>query len=81
MGWLRGDLSALRGLLADGSPSSTSEAPVPVTDPATNGPALDDAALLENLEMLLELELLEDWDPEADLPIPVASEPPMESPR
>ena len=44
-------------------------------DPAAQHPKRevlrpDDVALLEQLEMLLELELLEDWDPDEDLPIP-----------
>ncbi len=41
-------------------------------------PALspEDLQLLRELPVLTEWELLRDWDPEEDLPIPVASPPP-----
>ncbi len=65
MGWLRGDLSRLRGTLADVAPAV----------PAPKRPAPDltaeDEKVLDALEMLLDLDLLEGWDPEEDLPIPV----------
>ncbi len=75
MGWLRGDLTRLRRLpvFADAAPAPAAETPLPET-PA-GGANARDAALLEQLEILLDLELLEGWDPEADLPIPVTPGP------
>ena len=65
MGWLRGDLSRLRGTLADVAP--------PVAAPKKPAPDLtaEDEKVLDAVEMLLDLDLLEGWDPEEDLPIPV----------
>ncbi len=76
MGWLRGDLTPLRrlALFAD---SGTSARETGETEGAETpaAPGAPDAALLGKLESLLELELLEDWDPGADLPIPVTPAP------
>ena len=74
MGWLRGDLRRLplRGGRADVAP--------PAPAPKKPGPDLtpEDQQVLDALEMLLDLELLEGWDPKEDLPIPVA--PAIEAP-
>ena len=69
MGWLRGDLSRAPGMLADVAPP----APAP-EKPAADLP-LEDQKVLDALSMLLDLELLEGWDPKEDLPIPVQPAP------
>ena len=81
MGWLRGDLTPLQRLavFADSGTRARetgetegAETPAALGAAAPNGGAnAPDAALLGKLEILLELELLEGWDPGADLPIPV----------
>ncbi|MBW2280617.1 MAG: hypothetical protein JRG76_00085 [Deltaproteobacteria bacterium] len=82
MGWLRGDLRRLPATLADLAPP----APRPkdaAEDAATHtGAELtpEDQKVLDALEMLMDLELLEDWDPHEDLPIPVAPSAPPEAP-
>ena len=75
MGWLRGDLTRLRRLpvFAEAGPAPAAKTPLP--EPPAEGANARDAALLEQLEILLEIELLEDWDPEADMPIPVTPGP------
>ena len=65
MGWLRGDLSRLPGTRADVAlPAPAPKKPAPDLTP-------EDEKVLGALEMLLDLELFEGWDPEEDLPIPV----------
>ena len=36
------------------------------------GTATRDAELLEMLELLVQMEMLEEWDPNADLPVPLS---------
>jgi len=56
-----------------GADAPPDQEPIPVPAP----PA--DAELMELLELMVHLEMLETWDPEENLPIPV--EPPGESSR
>lgn len=76
MGWRRGHLSGAAALLSLLIASSTpgDEPPAEPTTPAEISE--EDLEILEEFELLLELELLEGWDPVEDLPIPVASEGP-----
>ncbi len=80
MGWLRGDLTPLQRLAVFADPGTrareTGETEGAETPAAPgSGANAPHAALLGKLEILLELELLEDWDPGADLPIPVTPGP------
>ena len=55
---------------------------VAAAEPTLPNLSPEDRALLEHLELLLELELLETWDPEENLPIPLSeSEPPADAPQ
>ena len=72
MGWKRGHLSlplAVLGLLA-AMPASSDEA---ATEP-TSATELseEDLAILDALELLIQLEMLESWDPGENLPIPTS---------
>ena len=71
MGWFSRRLTELGAvsLLAVGPLTATASEPTPAELSA------EDRALLEQLDLLLELELLEAWDPDENLPIRVADEP------
>ncbi len=71
MGWLRGDL--VRPVAEVPSPAPA-RAPVQKAKPEPLQPG--DAELLKELEILLDLDLLEGWDPDEDLPIPLTLPPP-----
>jgi hypothetical protein len=76
VGWQRGHLSGAAALLSllIASPTLADE---PAAEPITPAEiSEEDLEILEEFELLLELELLESWDPVEDLPIPVASERP-----
>ena len=70
MGWKRGQLSlplAVAGLLA-ATPAAADEA---ITEPVSATELSDeDLKILDALELLLQLEMLESWDPGENLPIP-----------
>ncbi len=74
MGWKRGYLSLL--LTASGLLAVTSAAAVdPAAEPtATMELSEEDLEILDALELLLQLELLESWDPVENLPIPARSD-------
>ena len=56
------------------SPAWADEAP-PAQDTGTEL-SPEDGEILEVLELLIDLELLQSWDPGEDLPIPVSAEEP-----
>lgn len=74
MGWKRGHLSlllAVLGLLAV-TPAPPDEAAAEPT--ATTELSHEDLEILDALELLLQLEMLENWDPVENLPIPARSD-------
>ena len=69
MGWLSRRLTGVgAALLLAGEPLGVAAAEPKLADLSP-----DDRALLEQLDLLLELELLEAWDPGENLPIPLAN--------
>jgi hypothetical protein len=76
VGWQRGHLSGEAAWLwlLVASPTLADDPAAEPTTPAEISE--EDLEILEEFELLLELELLEGWDPVEDLPIPVASEGP-----
>ncbi len=74
MGWKRGHLRlllAVLGLLAV-TPAAADEA---TAEPiATTELSEEDLEILGALELLLQLEMLESWDPVENLPIPARSD-------
>jgi hypothetical protein len=72
VGWQRGHLSGAAAwlwlLVASPTLADEPTAPAEISE--------EDLEILKEFELLLELELLEGWDPVEDLPIPVASEGP-----
>ncbi len=74
MGWKRGHLSlplAVAGLLAV-TPAAADEA---IAEPvAATALSDEDLEIIDALELLLQLEMLENWDPGENLPIPADGE-------
>lgn len=59
---------------AEAATGPATEASPTASAPAGEELSAEDRAILAHLELLLDLELLEDWDPDQDLPIPVDEE-------
>lgn len=73
-------LALCAALGAGSSPAEESSTPAPRATPAeaeigpgTAGLSAEDRELLKLLDLLEELELLDAWDPQEDLPIPSSS--------
>lgn len=59
---------------AEGATTPATEASPTASARAGDELSAEDRAILAHLELLLDLELLESWDPDQDLPIPVDEE-------